>query len=139
MKQKLKNLLVLGGIMAVFDTFFLPADRNIAFFNVLSYIISMIFFFLSVFLFFNYPVHFITDIQKKYPKITTYLIHIGWGPYVILIISVIFSITEEYRRETLSPEFYALLSARILETYYFIIVLMLFLATYKILKQTKGK
>lgn len=44
MKQKLKNLLVLGGIMAVFDTSFLLSDRNMVFFNVLSYIISMIFF-----------------------------------------------------------------------------------------------
>lgn len=139
MKQKLKNLLVLGGIMGILDTVFLLIGRNIAFFNALSYIISMLFFFLSVFLFFDYPVRFIADIQRKYSKITTYLTYIGWGPYVILIISIIFSIVEAYKGENLSPEFVRLLSARILEVYYFVMVLMLLSATYKILKSSKDK
>lgn len=139
MKQRLKNLLVLGGIMAVFDTFFLLTGRNIAFFNALSYIISMLFFFLSVLLFFDYPVRFVADVQRKCPRITTCLTHIGWGPYVILMISIVFSIVEAYSGENLLPEFVRLLSAKILEIYYFVMVLMLLSAIYKILKSSKDK
>lgn len=139
MMQKLKNLCVLGGMFCFFEIFFRYIGRGIMFFDVLSNITSLIFIFLSVFILFDYPLRFITEIQKKYPKLTIYLTHIGWGPYVLIIISICFEIFVSYDGENLSPEFAARLSAKILKIYYFIIAVMVGLASYKILKLHKGK
>lgn len=83
MKLWSKEALILGGIFGVLSTPFTYSDNT--FIEKFSIGLFWLFFFCALLLCFNKTPRFISWILNRYPRVSYYLISIGWIPYFVIV------------------------------------------------------
>ena len=109
MKLWSKESLVLGGIFGVLSTPFTYSDNK--FIENFSIGLFWLFIFYALLLCFNKTPRFIPWILNRYPRVSYYLISIGWIPYfviVFLFIAFIVGFFIEYSDDMMDKQFLVL-------------------------------
>ncbi len=138
MKRWLERLLILGGIYFFVVPVFTVLEIYVPSIVYLKFIVDLAAFICTMLLVFNCRIGFISKIQDEHPKTKSYLLCVGWLPYV-------FSATGAILREiilvknifNLAPEWFLVWNVAICGMFFLIALVMVGIVTYKIWRSRK--